>query len=253
MQTIHSIFLGILEGFTEFLPVSSTAHLVLANYFLGYDLRSDLIQTFEISIQLGAVFAVVFYYFKDLIKLETIKILVVGVVPTIVIGLVFKDYVKILLANPQVIAYTLLLGGIIMIITEVWYKKQSNFKKEITYKNSFLFGVVQSIAMIPGVSRSGAIIVSGLIMRYEREVIAKYAFLLAVPTMFAATCYSILKNREVFLNEQNNILNIFIGFSFAFLTALIVLKMLIPFVKKYSFVPFGIYRILLGIILIINL
>lgn len=250
MNNLHAVLLGVIEGLTEFLPISSTAHLILTNYFLGYNLSSDLIQVFQISIQLGAVLAVVFYYFKDLIKLETIKLLIIGVTPTIILGLIFSDYIKILLATPEIIAYTLMLGGAIMICVELWYKKQNNLKKEISNRNSFLFGIIQSLAMIPGVSRSGAIIVSGLIMKYEREVIAKYAFLLAVPTMFAATTYSIYKNREVVMSSQDNIFNIFIGFVFAFLTALIVLKLLIPFVKKYSFMPFGIYRIILGISLL---
>jgi undecaprenyl-diphosphatase len=250
MTTMHAVLLGIIEGLTEFLPISSTGHLILNNYFLGYDLSSSFIQVFQISVQLGAVLAVVFYYFKDLIKLENIKLLLIGVLPTLVIGFLLKDYVKVLQALPTLIAYMLVLGGIFMILIELWYKKQNIKDREVNIKDSVIFGFAQSIAMIPGVSRSGAVIVTGLIMRYKREVIAKYAFLLAVPTMFAATGYSLIKNREVLISNSNNLFNLTLGFVSTFLTALIVLKLLIPFVKKYSFIPFGIYRIILGVSLL---
>jgi undecaprenyl-diphosphatase len=250
MTTIHAVLLGVIEGVTEFLPVSSTGHLVLANYFLGYDLSYNFIQVFEISVQLGAIFAVIFYYFKDLIKPENIKLLLAGVLPTLIIGFLLKDYVKVFLTLPILIAYMLILGGVFMILVELWYKKQNIKEKEVNIKDSIIFGLAQSVAMIPGVSRSGAVIVTGLIMKYKRETIAKYAFLLAVPTMFAATAYSILKNKDALISSSNNLLSLFIGFIFAFLTALVVLKLLIPFVKKYSFIPFGIYRIILGISLL---
>lgn len=250
MISLHAILLGVIEGLTEFLPISSTGHLVLTNYFLGYDLSSSFIQVFQISVQLGAILAVVFYYFKDLIKLENIKLLLIGVIPTLVLGFLLKDYIKVFLTLPILIAYMLILGGIFMILVEIWYKKQNIKEREVNIKDSVIFGFAQSIAMIPGVSRSGAVIVTGLLMRYKRETIAKYAFLLAVPTMFAATVYSIIKSRDVLISNSNNVFNLFIGFVFAFLTALLVLKLLIPFVKKYSFIPFGIYRIILGVSLL---
>ena len=128
MNTLHAIFLGILEGLTEFLPISSTGHLIIANYFLDYDLSSSFIQVFEISVQLGAVLAVVFYYFKTLIKIENIKILLAGVLPTIFIGLLLKDQVKIFLSMISLVAYMLIFGGVVMILVEIWYKKQNNFK-----------------------------------------------------------------------------------------------------------------------------
>lgn len=250
MITIHAVLLGIVEGLSEFLPISSTGHLVLVNYFLGYDLSSDFVQVFEISVQLGAIFAVVFYYFKDLIKIENIKLLLAGVFPTLIIGFLLKDVVKEFLTMPTLIAYTLILGGIVMILTELWYKKQNIADKQVNIKASVIFGLVQCIAMIPGVSRSGAVIITGLIMKYKREVVAKYAFLLAVPTMFAATAYSVIKNKDVIIASSSNSINLIIGFIFSLLTALIVLKLLIPFVKKYSFIPFGIYRIILGVSLL---
>lgn len=249
ISNIQAIFLGILEGLTEFLPISSTGHLILANYFLDNDLTSTVVKVFEISVQLGAILAVVFYYFRDLIKIETIKLLIIGVLPTIFLGLIFKDFIDKFLEMPTLVAGMLILGGVIILFAEKFYKKinEENYINEVDSKRSFIFGVIQSLAMIPGVSRSGAIIISGLLMGYKREVVAKYAFLLAVPTMSAATGYSILKNYKVILESGDSFLSILLGFVFAFLTALIVVKYLIPFVKKFSFAPFGYYRIVLGI------
>jgi len=253
MNLIHSIFLGVVEGFTEFLPISSTAHLVLTNYFLGNDITSNFTKVFEISIQLGAILSVVVYYFKDLIKWENMKLLAVGVLPTLVIGFVAKDLVNKLLELPVLIAINMILGGFIILGAEYIYKKRNSKKiEEVDYKQAGIIGVVQSLAMAPGVSRSGAIIVYGLFKNFEREVVAKYAFLLAVPTMAAATGYSILKNREV-LMQNGNFFDLGVGFASAFVVALIVVKYAIPFIKKYSFAPFGVYRIVIGALLFISL
>jgi len=251
---LNYILLGIIEGLTEFLPISSTGHLIIFNYFSGIDLSSDFIKTFEISIQLGAILAVIFYYFKDLIKIENIKLLVVSVLPTIVIGFLLKDFVDIFLELPLLVAVNLIIGGIIILFAEYFYKKR-NIKdtkiKIINYKSGAIFGAVQSLAMMPGVSRSGAVIVYGLFKNYEREVIAKFTFLLAVPTMIAATGYSLLKNYKIILSSTENVLNILLGFVTSFLVALVVVRYALPFIRKYSFVPFGIYRIILGSIIII--
>lgn len=247
---IHFFLLGVIEGFTEFLPVSSTGHLILYNYFSGFDLSSSYIKTFEITIQLGAVLAVIFYYLKDFFKIETLKLLIVSVIPTVVIGFVLKDFVDGLLELPILIAFNLILGGIIILIAEHIYKKRKTPKsKIIDYKEGVTLGVVQSLAMMPGVSRSGAVIVYGLFKNFDREVIAKFTFLLAVPTMIAATGYSILKNYKIILSE-NNFVNLAIGFVTAFIVALFVVRYALPFIKKYSFVPFGIYRIILGIVVL---
>ncbi len=249
---IQSILLGVIEGFTEFLPISSTAHLILTNYFLGNDITANFTKVFEISIQLGAVLAVVVYYFRELIKWENIKLLVVGVLPTLVIGFVLKDLVDGLLELPMLIAVNMLVGGFIILLAEYIYKHRNmHIKKieDVSYTQSAIVGVVQSIAMMPGVSRSGAIIVYGLFANFKREVIARYAFLLAVPTMLAATSYSILKNREA-LMANGNAVDLAAGFISAFLVALLIVKYAIPFIRRYSFVPFGIYRIIVGTVLL---
>lgn len=245
--------LGVVEGVTEFLPISSTAHLVLANYFLNNDITNSFTKVFEISIQLGAILSVLVYYFKEFLKLENIKLLLVGVMPTLVIGFLAKDTVNKLLEIPMLIAVNLILGGVLILVAEYIYRKRKSKQvSSISYKESAIIGVIQSIAMAPGVSRSGAIIVYGLFKNFEREVIAKYAFLLAVPTMFAATGYSMLKNRELLLHN-GNFVDLSVGFFSAFLVALLVVKYAIPFIKKYSFAPFAYYRIILGIILILSI
>lgn len=253
MNIIHAIILGVVEGLTEFLPVSSTAHLVLTNYFLNNDISDSFVKVFEISIQLGAILSVVVYYFRDFLKIENIKLLMVGVMPTLVIGFLAKDTVNKLLELPMLMAINMIIGGFVILIAEYVYKKRKENKlQSVNYKEAGIIGVVQSIAMAPGVSRSGAIIVYGLFKNFEREVIAKYAFLLAVPTMAAATGYSILKNREM-LMQNGNLLELGAGFISAFLVALLVVKYAIPFIKRYSFTPFAFYRIVFGIILLLSL
>lgn len=247
---IHFFFLGILEGLTEFLPVSSTAHLVLYNYFTGFDLSSPYIKTFEIAIQLGSVLAVIFYYHTEFLKIKTIKLLAVSVLPTIIMGLILKDFVDTLLELPILIAINLILGGIIILIAEYIYKNKKTPKlKTIHYKEGAMLGFIQSLSMMPGVSRSGTVIVYGLFKNFDREVIAKFTFLLAVPTMGAATTYSIISNHGIILSGDN-FQNLAVGFTTAFLVALLVVRYALPFIKRYSFVPFGIYRIILGIVVL---
>jgi undecaprenyl-diphosphatase len=237
---LHAFFLGIIEGLTEFLPISSTAHLILFNYFMGIDLENSASKVLIISIQLGAILSVVFYYFKEFFKKETIYLLISGTLPTIILALLLQNLSEKAFTLPFLICFNLIFGGIIILFVEKKYQKdlifKKDFKKEISNKDSFVFGIVQALAIFPGVSRSGAVIMYGLYKNFEREIIAKYTFLLAVPTMFAATFYSILKS-------------ILIGFIISFLTALLIVKFALPFIKKYSFTPFAWYRILLGTIL----
>lgn len=266
----QSIILGIIEGFTEFLPISSTAHLILYNYFTGIDITNASVKVFEISIQFGAILAVIFYYFKDLIKIQNIKLLLISVIPTLALGLILKDHVSILQEMPKLIAVNLIVGGLLILITEYFYKKRTIGNKDsqdissktiknkiervknINYLQGLALGLVQSLAMMPGVSRSGAVIVYGLYKNYDREVIAKFTFLLAVPTMIAATAYSLLKNYKLILSN-GAWSSILIGIVTSFFVAMIVVRYALPFIKKYSFVPFGYYRILIGLIILVSL
>lgn len=252
----QAIYLGVLEGLTEFLPISSTGHLLLVQYFTGIDLSSQSVKVFTISVQLGAILAVVVYYLRDLLKLETIKLLVVSVLPTLVLGLLLNKVIDAALSMPILIAVNLILGGVIILYAESVYKKKlaekDTLNEKIGYREGAVFGLVQSIAMIPGVSRSGAIIIFGLYKGFSREMLTKFTFLLAVPTMSAATGYVILKNYKSIL-AQGSYSDLIFGFVSAFLTALVVVRYALPYVRKYSFTPFGWYRIILGALVLVVL
>lgn len=252
MDNIHAIILGVIEGITEFLPVSSTGHLILAGNLLGIP-DGSLAKTFDIVIQLGAILAVVVLYFRELFKWEMIKKLVVAFLPTAVIGLVFYKIVKnYLLGNVWVVLGALLIGGITLIMFERWYEKKASTvppKESMSYRDAFLVGCAQAIAIVPGVSRSAATIVGGLFLGLSRETIVKFSFLLAVPTMAAATGLDVLKNYKLFSTADIGI--ILIGFIVSFVVALIVIKWFIKYIQKHNFEIFGWYRIILSIIFFI--
>lgn len=254
MNLLNSIYLGIIEGLTEFLPVSSTAHLVLFNYFQNVDLDSAFVQTFEIVIQLGAILAVVVFFYKDFLDKVTLKKIAIGVAPTLVIAFLLKDFVEKFLSMPKLIAYNMLIGGVIIIIAEIVYRRRAFVKQKISYKNNFWLGVFQALSLMPGVSRSGAVIVSGLFMGLKREELVKYSFLLAVPVMMAATGYTLLKHRDIVMSsvsgDHSQLVFLAVGFVVSFLVALLAVKYFLPIVRKYSFLPFGIYRILFGALLL---
>jgi len=256
MTILHNIILSIVEGITEFLPISSTGHLILASKVLDI-VQSDFVKSFEIIIQLGAILSVIVLYFKKLFNVETIKRLIVAFLPTAVIGLaMYKIVKKFLLGNLTVVVWSLLIGGVLLIVLELWYKRQKHDISEIdseivlpNYKQSFLIGLVQSVAIIPGVSRSGATIAGGLLMRMSRKSIVEFSFLLAVPTMVAASGLDILKNYQVF--TASNIWSLVVGFVSSFIVAILGIKLLLGFIRKYDFIPFGVYRIIIALIFIL--
>ncbi len=252
MTNIQAIILGILEGLTEFLPISSTGHLTLASHFLGI-VQSQQFIVFEIAIQLGAILAVVFFYWRKFFDINLLTKLFVAFLPTGIIGLLIYKYIKVLLSSEIIVAVSLMLGGIILILVEKFYKntKSETHYQNISFGQALLLGFAQCMAMIPGVSRSGAIIVAGLLMKINRSILVEFTFLLAVPTMSAATLYAIYKNREIISADYFSA--IILGFVSSFLVALVVIKFLINYIKKYDFVPFGVYRIFLGIIVLLTL
>ncbi len=257
MTYLQSILIGIVEGFTEFLPISSTGHMTLASHLLQI-VQNDQFKVFEISIQLGAILAVVFFFWRKFFNTELLKKLFIAFLPTGILGFTVYKYIKAILDNEIVIAISLILGGIILILVEKYYAKKTlenkskneNVIENISYKNAFILGLTQSVAMIPGVSRSGATIVAGLLLNLERKILVEFTFLLAVPTMFAATVYSLYKSRDLLSSEY--ITSISLGFIFAFITAMIVIKFFLNYIRKYDFIPFGIYRIILGIIVLLT-
>ncbi len=247
MSIFDSIVLGIVEGLTEFLPVSSTAHLVLIGDFL-HIASTDFVKSFEIIIQLGAILSVVTLFWSKIYDRELIQKLVVAFVPTGVLGLIFYKVVKSYLGNPLIHIVSLFVGGIIIIAFERLYRhKNIQGSDTVTYKQAFYIGLFQSIAMIPGVSRSGATILGGMSLGISRKMITEFSFMLAVPTMLAATGLEMLKNYKSIISGGNFVL-LGIGFVVAYISALFAVKGFIGFVKRYDFEVFGIYRILFAIV-----
>lgn len=250
MSFIHAIILGIVEGLTEFLPVSSTGHLILASYVLGIA-QTDFVKSFEIVIQLGAILAVVVLYFRRfLTDLETMKRVAVAFLPTAFVGLVLYRFIKKLFESPLTVVLTLLLGGVFIICFERWLSGRKSESEEVTgatmsYRQAFLVGVAQSVAVIPGVSRSAATILSGLSLGVSRTAITEFSFLLAVPTMAAATGYDLLKSAGSF--SAGDLPMLAVGFVVSFLVAMLAVTSFLRFVKTHTFTGFGWYRIVTAI------
>jgi len=245
MDILQSALLGIVEGVTEFLPISSTGHLILAADILRVA-QTDFTKSFEIIIQLGAIASVIFLYWKILWNLETIKKLAVAFIPTGIIGLLLYKIVKTyLLGNETIVLWSLFLGGLALIIFERRHNEDnSNIDsiKAISYKQAALIGLFQAIAIIPGVSRSAATIVGGLSLGIKRSTIVEFSFLLAVPTMLAASGLDLMKNYSVLLSPDKFWL-LATGFIVSFIVALGSIKFLLRYIQKHNFTPFGIYRI----------
>ncbi len=247
MDIWHSIVLGIVEGITEFLPISSTGHLILTNSLLGIA-ESDFVKSFTIIIQLGAILAVVVLYWKKLWDVERIKKLLVAFIPTAIIGFVLYKILKsYLIGSIIVVLFAMLLGGVFLIIFELWHKKKAAVPDtEPTYKQAFLIGLFQSLAIIPGVSRSAASIIGGLSQGLSRTAITEFSFLLAIPTILAASGYDIVKNYEVF--TTHNIGALIVGFIVSFVVAILSIKFLLHYVRHHTFIAFGVYRIVIALL-----
>lgn len=248
MTFFDAALLGAIEGITEFLPISSTGHLILVSHLLGIP-DSSLLTSFEIAIQLGAICAVVLLYWKSFLNLEIIKRLIVGFVPTAIIGLALYSFVKQhLLGNETVVVVALLVGGVVLIVFELFHKEKEDSNDaltSITYVQAAIIGVCQSVAMIPGVSRSAATITGGLLLGIKRTAIVEFSFLLAVPTMGAAVALDVFKNYQTF--TLDSIGTISVGFVMAFVVALFAIRFLLHYIKTATFILFGIYRILIAI------
>jgi len=248
MNLFDATILGIIEGITEFLPVSSTAHLILGAKILNLE-QTDFVKSFEIIIQLGAILAVVTLYFKSFFNVEVLKRLVVGFLPTAVIGLLVYKRVKEYLGNISIVLWALLIGGILLIIFELYNKKNRNVVQtsDITIKQSVIIGLCQCFAFVPGVSRSAATIVGGMMQGISRTAIAEFSFLLAVPTMMAATGLDIIKNGDTLI-AGGNLGALALGFVVSYLVAVLAIKGFLSFIKRRNFISFGIYRIVIAVI-----
>jgi undecaprenyl-diphosphatase len=250
MNTLQAIVLAIIEGITEFLPVSSTGHMIIASSFYGIA-QDDFTKLFTIVIQLGAILSVVILYFKRFFQsFDFYYKLLVAFIPAVVLGLLLSDKIDALLESPVTVAISLLIGGIILLKVDDWFNNSD--ETEITYMKAFKIGLFQCLAMVPGVSRSGASIVGGMSQKLSRTSAAEFSFFLAVPTMFGATvkkCYDYYKDGFVLNEDQINLL--IIGNIIAFIVALLAIKSFIDFLSKKGFKIFGYYRIIVGITLLI--
>ena len=255
MSIVHSIIIAIIEGLTEFIPISSTGHMIVTEKLLGIP-DTDFAKVFTIAIQLGAILAVVVLYWKKFFDLKNWQFyfkLLVGVIPAIILGLLFSKQIDRLLESTTTVAIALLAGGIILIFVDKFFTRpRIQSEKQVSYATSFLIGTWQCLAMVPGVSRSAASIIGGMQQRLTRSAAAEFSFFLAVPTMLAATGYKLLKHYKEnggFSGEEIKLLAI--GNIVAFAVAILAIKFFIEFLKKHGFRVWGIYRVVLGIILLI--
>ena len=251
MTHFEAIILGIVEGLSEFLPISSTGHLILASALLKLN-QTEAHKVFEVTIQSGAMLAVVFIYRKQLASSsELLKKLCFAFLPTGALGFLLYKLVKSFF-QPSLVSYMLIAGGVAFIAIELWIKDRPETVasiQDISYRQAFTIGLIQSLSMIPGVSRSGATIMGGLALGISRKDAAEFSFLLALPTMLAATAYDIYKNHSVFVfGDWQNIL---IGLITSFIFAVIAIKALLKYITNHTFIPFGIYRIVVGVAFLI--
>ncbi len=248
MNTIQAIILAIIEGITEFLPISSTGHMIIGASFMGIS-ENSFTKIFEVNIQFGAILSVIVLYWKRFFQnIQFYFKLLIAFIPAMVFGLLLSDVIDKLLESVMVVAIMLVIGGVVLIFIDKYFEGKAN-KEEITYKNGFIIGLFQCIAMVPGVSRSASSIIGGMFQGISRKASAEFSFFLAVPTMFAASAYNLLKGYKSgtlnFTTDEWYLLGL--GNIVAFIVAMIAIKFFIEFLQKYGFKVFGYYRIILGL------
>ncbi len=251
MDVFQTLILSFVEGVTEFLPVSSTGHLVLTSQILNIP-QTEFVKSFEIIIQLGAILSVVFLYYRTLLNTKIWPQIFIAFLPSAAIGFVFYKLIKdVLIGNSLITVLALFIGGIAFIAIEYWNKskktnEQSSNLQKITLKNAFIIGIFQSISIIPGVSRAGASILGALLLGINRKTAAEFSFILAVPTMLGATTLDIFQTKFAF--SQNELFFLLIGFIASFIFALLSVRLFIKYLSNHNFVAFGVYRIIAAIV-----
>jgi len=255
MNIVQSIIIGIVEGITEFIPISSTGHMIIAEKLLGIK-EDEFTKMFTVAIQLGAILAVVVLYWKKFFDFKNLHFyfkLIIGVLPAIILGLFLADKIDEMMGSTLIVVFAILIGGIILIFIDRFFKHPTiSSEKQVTYGKSFTIGIWQCLAMIPGMSRSAASIIGGMQQKLTRSAAAEFSFFLAVPTMIAATGYKLFKHYTHgggFSGEEIKLL--LIGNVVAFVVALLAIKFFIEFLKKHGFRIWGIYRVAVGVILLI--
>ena len=253
MTIFDSILLGIIEGFTEFLPISSTGHLIVASHFLGID-QTSVTKAYEVIIQFAAILAVIFNY-KEKFTLKKIDLwtkVFIAFIPIGAVGFLFSHQIKELFSI-NVVATMFIIGGIIFLIVEKFFiqtqTQTTTDVEQVTLKQSIIIGFAQIFALIPGTSRAGSTIIGALLVGLDRKTSAEFSFLLAFPVMSAVTAYDLLKHYHEF--SDTNVTTLAVGFIISFIVAYGTIKLFLKFLDKFTFVPFGIYRILFGVLLLI--
>jgi len=248
LDLLTAIILAIVEGLTEFLPVSSTGHTILAAAILGVA-QTEFVKSFELFLEFGSILAVVVTYWKYFLDVNVLKRLLVAFIPTGIVGVIlYRIFKELLLGNEQVVLWALLLGGIFLMVFELFYHEKAGVNEisEIPYKHCLLIGVFQSISIIPGASRSAPTIMGGLALGMRRQTIVLFSFLLAVPTMIAASGFDLFMSANQFSTSQFQVL--LVGFAVSFMVALVAIRFFLNYVKKHNFIPFGVYRIILVVL-----
>ena len=252
MDIFQAVIIGIIEGFTEFLPISSTGHMIVASEFLGVS-QDNLTKAYEVIIQFAAILAVMLVY-RDKLTLKKIDLwskLMVAFFPLAIVGFIFKDVIKELF-TVNTVAVMFIVGGVIFLVVEKFYKEKETHTNEVenvSYKQALVVGFAQIFSLIPGTSRAGATIIGGMLIKMNRKTSAEFSFLLAIPVMGAVTAYDLLKHYSEFVDA--NWPAFIIGFIVAFIVAYMTIKLFLVFLQRFTFVAFGIYRILFGIILLL--
>ena len=252
MTIIQAIILAIVEGITEFLPISSTGHMIIASTLMG--IQSDqFVKMFTVAIQFGAILSVVVLYFQRFFQSWTFYAkLFCAFLPTAILGLLLNDYIEQLLESVTTVAFMLLIGGIFLLFVDKWFEKNNHLPDaEPTYKQAVGIGLIQAVSMVPGVSRSAATIIGGMVHGLNRKAAAEFSFLLAVPTMFAATAKSLYDQRELLLDERTSLMPLVVGNIVAFVVAMLAIRFFIRFLTVNGFKFFGYYRIAVGILLLV--
>lgn len=252
MNIIDAIIIAIIEGLTEFLPISSTGHMIITERLLGVP-DNDFTKLFTVGIQLGAILAVVVLYWKKFVDFKSwhfyLKLLI-AVVPALALGFIFSDKIDALMESPMTVVITMIAGGIVLLFIDKVFKNPTvETEEQISYPKAFMIGLWQCVAMIPGVSRSAASIIGGMQQKLTRKLAAEFSFFLAVPTMAAATGYKLLKGYKTISPEDIKLFAI--GNIVAFIVAMLAIKFFIGFLQKHGFRVFGYYRIIAGIILLV--
>jgi undecaprenyl-diphosphatase len=257
MTLFETILIAVIEGITEFLPISSTGHMAIASALMGIN-KDPFVKLFEIVIQLGAILSVVVLYWRkffDFKKLSFYIKLIIAIIPALAFGALFKKHIDAMLEKPVIIAIILLLGGIVLLFVDRWFNKGTIDKEEeVTNKQAFMIGLFQVLSIVlPGLSRAAATIIGGMQQKLTRRLAAEFSFFLAVPTMLAATVkslYDMYKESPEVLNTDN-LNTLLLGSAIAFIVAILAIRFFIGFLQKYGFRLFGWYRIVVGIVLLV--